>query len=417
MVAKITAPSSLKRALNYNEQKVKEDRASCLLASGFLKEAGELNFNEKLARLESLIQLNGRATTNTVHISLNFAEGEKLPEETLKEIASLYMEKIGFAAQPFLVYEHRDAGHPHLHIVSTNIQKDGRRISLHNLGKGPSEKARKELEVQFGLVKAGEKKKNVEPLQAQSSSAQKVVYGKLPIKRAITNVLDAVLPHYKYASLLELNAILRPYNVLADRGAEDSIIYRTGGLVYRILDEEGNKVGVPVKASALYNKPTLSFLAQKFGENAVQKEPYKKQLQSAINWILIRPPTSLAALEKELQKENISLVTRQNEEGFVYGLTYIDHRTRCVFNGSELGKLYSAKGVMEKCGITQLPKETESLAKKSPFMQSSSIKPRAESKWNKQAALRILDKLLAPVQVENIVPFELRKQKRKRKKM
>ena len=133
MVAKITVPSSIKRALNYNEQKVAQGKAECLLASGFLKDAPELNVYEKLARFEDLISLNQRASTNTVHISLNFAEGENLAAEKLKEIADAYIEKIGFSGQPFLVYEHQDAGHPHLHIVTTNIRRDGKRISLHNL--------------------------------------------------------------------------------------------------------------------------------------------------------------------------------------------------------------------------------------------------------------------------------------------
>jgi hypothetical protein len=414
MVAKITVPGSIARALNYNEQKVEVGKATCLLASGFLKDATDLNFHEKLSRFEGLTQLNGRAKTNTVHISLNFAEGEQLSKEKLKQLAALYMEKIGFGEQPFLVYEHLDAGHPHLHIVTTNIQRSGRRISLHNLGKGASEKARKDLEVQFGLVRATERKKLVKE-QTGFSATQKAVYGKGPTKRAITNVLDAVLPHYKYASLPELNAILGRYNVMADRGAEDGVIYRSGGLMYRILDEKGNKVGVPVKASTIYSKPTLPFLEQKFKENAVKKEPFKKQLQTAIDWVMIRPPRSLATFKKELQKESISVVIRQNDQDFVYGLTYVDHRSKCVFNGSDLGKQYSAKGVLEKCGVTQVTKnEAAPKIIESPSMPSKR-KTEQNTKWNKEVALSILELLLRPEQPQVNVPFELRKQKKKRR--
>ena len=416
MVTKITVPGSISRALNYNEQKVRQGKAECLLASGFLKEADDLNFREKLSRFEDLIQLNGRASTNTVHISLNFAEGEKLPKEKLQQIALLYMEKIGFSAQPFLVYEHLDAGHPHLHIVTTNIQRDGKRISLHNLGKDASETARKNLEVQFGLIRA-EGQRTEKRATAQSLFTPKVVYGKAPTRRAITNVLDAVLLHYKYASLPELNAILRRYNVVADRGAENSVIYRTGGLMYRVLDERGDKVGVPVKASAIYSKPTLSYLQQKFKENLVQKEAYKKGLQSAIDWVMIHPPKSLADLEKQLEQENISLVTRQNEQGLVYGLTYIDHRTRCVFNGSDLGKSYSAKAVLEKCGIVQVLAQQKKSETKPVRSQTTSLSQRAATKWNKDVALSILDQLLEAEQPQENLPFALQKQKKKRRKI
>ncbi len=60
--------------------------------------------------------------------------------EKLKEVAETYMTKIGFAEQPYLVYSHHDAGHPHLHIVTTNIQNTGKRIELHNMWKKINQK-------------------------------------------------------------------------------------------------------------------------------------------------------------------------------------------------------------------------------------------------------------------------------------
>ena len=53
---------------------------------------------------------------------------DKLSKEKLKEIANEYMQKIGFGEQPYLLYQHHDAGHPHIHIVTTNIKADGKRI-------------------------------------------------------------------------------------------------------------------------------------------------------------------------------------------------------------------------------------------------------------------------------------------------
>jgi hypothetical protein len=54
MVAKITIPNNIRRALNYNEQKMKEGKAECIYAHHFLNEATDLNFYEKLNRFESL---------------------------------------------------------------------------------------------------------------------------------------------------------------------------------------------------------------------------------------------------------------------------------------------------------------------------------------------------------------------------
>ncbi len=89
----------------------------------FIKDLDKLNFYDKLNHFERLISLNEQTSINTLHVSLNFNPSEKLTTEKLQAIACLYIEKIGFHKQLFLVYRHRDAGHPHIHIVSTNIKK------------------------------------------------------------------------------------------------------------------------------------------------------------------------------------------------------------------------------------------------------------------------------------------------------
>ncbi len=236
--------------------------AECILASGFIKDIGNLNFYEKLHHFERLISLNDRISINTLHVSLNFDLSENLETQKLQAIASTYMERIGFGNQPYLVYRHDDAGHPHVHIVSTNIQKDGSRISLHNLGKNQSEEARKEIEMEYRLKKAesskqtylSDRQENI--LDLHPLNAQRIIYGKSETKRAISNVLMRVIPQYKFTSLSSLNAVLKLYNVRADRGEKDSRIYRNNGLTYRILDADGNKTGVPIKASSFYMKPT-----------------------------------------------------------------------------------------------------------------------------------------------------------------
>jgi Relaxase/Mobilisation nuclease domain len=104
-----------------------------------------------------------------------------------------------------LLYEHLDAGHPHIHIVTTNIQKDGKRISLHNIDKNQSNTARKEIEITYNLQKA-EGQRNAVRGNSPFKHTESHVW-KSATKRGITNVLDAVLSNYKYASLSELNAV------------------------------------------------------------------------------------------------------------------------------------------------------------------------------------------------------------------
>ena len=233
MVAKITTPKRLVAALNYNEHKVSQGKAECLYAGNFLKEAKDMNFYQKMEGFERLNVLNERAQTKTLHISLNFDPSEKLSAHKLVKIANCYMDKIGFGEQPFLVYKHNDAGHPHVHLVTTTIRDDGSRINTHNIGRNQSEKARKEIEREFKLICA-ENQKQFLKQKIQPVNAEQILYGKTETKKAITNVVNTVLHTYKYASLPEFNAVLKQYNIVADRGKDDRRIYKNHGLVYRV---------------------------------------------------------------------------------------------------------------------------------------------------------------------------------------
>jgi hypothetical protein len=46
--------------------------------------------------------------------------------------------------------------------------------------------------------------------------------------------------------------------------------------------------------------------------------------------------------EETLSKQGVSAIFRENEQGRIYGATFIDHVQKCVFNGSRLGKAFSA---------------------------------------------------------------------------
>jgi len=105
MVAVIHASSSLRNALNYNEQKVKQHVATCVTVANYPKDLEDLTFNQKLNRLQNQGVLNIKTKVNCVHISLNFDPSEKLSEERLKEISETYLQKIGFENQPYLLYQ------------------------------------------------------------------------------------------------------------------------------------------------------------------------------------------------------------------------------------------------------------------------------------------------------------------------
>lgn len=336
--------------LHYNENKVAEGEAALIMASGFAGEIDVMNFKQKLNRFHYLQELKPDVKTNAVHISLNFHSSEQLKDVVLQEIAAQYMERIGFGDQPFLVYRHDDAAHLHMHIVTTNITAGAERIDLNDIGKKLSEPARKSIENEFKLVKAESKlfkaQSGIKPADPQCAK-----YGRLPTKRAISNVVTAVARDYKFASLAEYNAVLKGFNVIALRGKEHTAMFEKKGLMYALLDEKGSPLGVPIKASSFYYKPTLWNLERKFERNAAKRKPFKEGVKKRIDKVL-SAYSSITSLrfEQELKSQGVDVHFRQNESGQVYGITFVDHQSKTVFNGSDLGRAYSAKAITGRFG-------------------------------------------------------------------
>lgn len=400
MVAKIITGKTIGGVIRYNEQKVKNGQAKLLQMGGFAHE--NLTVNEKILWFEKLQKLNTRTKTNTVHVSLNFSPKDSVDEFVLQKIATDYLKGIGFENQPYLLYQHFDAAHPHVHLVTTNITSEGKRIETHNLGKIQSEKTRKEIEGRYQLVKAEEQRKQkVNLLQ----SLEKATYGKRETKASISNIVQEVIRTYQFASLPELNAVLGQFNVCAYRGEKDSEMFKNKGLVFSILDANGNRIGVPMKASSIYSRPTLARLEKMFLRNKEAKKQHRETLRGLIQDVL-KSSRYLEEFASKLRPKGIKPIFRINEEGRLYGVTYIDNVNRCVFNGSALGKGLSANALSARFSLnTVLPyleREQEvklggngiELGRRTPNLEVS----------------------LNSYQAEDPTPYELRQKKKKRRK-
>lgn len=346
MVARFVSGKSIKGAIRYNEHKVMQGKAALIEAVDFTKDADQLTMSDKIGQFEYLTKKNCQTRRNAIHISLNFDKADQLSKDQLQEIAQSYMAQIGFDNQPYLVYEHYDAAHRHVHIVSTNIKNDGSRISIHNIGRNESETARKAIEDEYNLVKA-ESKKQASPFLQQPAQLEKAEYGKVETKAAISNIVREVVSEYKFTSIAELNAVLSQFNVIADRGEPGTRMNEKGGLCYSIVDETGKKIGVPIKSSAIYGRPGLANLEKRYGKNANLRKNYKQRLIHVLDRMLENKGLTKQQFDDWLGRNNVRALFRTNETGRIYGVTYVDNATRCVFNGSDLGKAYSANAISE----------------------------------------------------------------------
>jgi hypothetical protein len=332
------------------------------------------------------------------------------------EIVKVYMDKIGFSCQPYLVYRHHDAGHPHIHIVSIKVKADGKRIDMQNIGKNQSETARRKIEKDFNLVPAESKRigSNVN-VNFKTPAIQKIHYGDSDTKKAISGVLNYVIPNYKFTTIGEFNAVLNLYNLSAERGLESSKMYQHKGLMYQILDEQKKLVGVPIKASSFYMKPTLKNLELRFEANKKMRMPHMKRVRNCVDFAFLKnEKISLEKLDKILSSDGINIIIRKNSDGLLYGITYIDHTSKCIFNGSTLGSSYAAKAIQERCKDVVIKSQNKALnnSQHTEFQSSKNT----VSFISAEQLQKIIDSIISPENHGEYIPKELKGKRRKRKR-
>jgi hypothetical protein len=339
------------KPVQYNEKKVRQGDARRIAAENFLKDHDQLTHQEILDRFRQRTSLNDIAEKKAVHISMNFGIGENLSDDRLVTVAKPYMKEMGFEDQPWVAYRHTDAGHTHIHIVTTTIRADGSKIHLRPRDLAKSSALGRILEKEFSLQRYP-KARPADQEQFAVTSAQKVIYGEPGLKRSVSNILNTVIPHYQYTNLDELNAVLRLYNVTANPGEEHSRLRQLHGLYYHALDDSGHRIGTPLQASSFLLKPTLKNLEQRFIANQSQRESAADNLRSTVDWTLAGQTPDWEKLKSDLDQKGISLVVSRSTTDSKDHLYFIDHNQRSVFNANTLGKQYNLESLQDRCAPT-----------------------------------------------------------------
>jgi len=343
MLALIAYEHNAHAPLQYNERKVVQGMAEVIGAENFIKGPDRLRLEDKLARFEQRTSLNERTENNMVHISVNFGKTEQLSNEKMREIAMAYMKEMKFGDQPYILYRHYDAGHTHMHIVSTNIRADGDQIRIGKKEITRSHDISRRLEKEFRLQPSRRSGPEEKPL-FEVDHAQKVIYGEPGLKRAVSDVLNTVVNHYRYRSFDELNAVLKLYNVEANQGHEGSRLRAVGGVIYHALDDHGKRIGKPIKASLFHLKPTLRHLEERFRVNEHLGQEAKERIEMAVEWSLSGRPPDWEGFREGLARQGISIVPAEDGKLF-----FVDHQEKAVFDGKALRNDYDTDSLRNRC--------------------------------------------------------------------
>ena len=342
MVAKINVGTSLYGALAYNGEKVNEGEGKLLATNRIFDDGtGQLNIRQAAEDFGRFMPDDVRTRNKVIHISLNPHPEDFLNDAEMKAIAEEYMERLGYGNQPYAIFKHEDIDRHHLHIVSINVDENGRRINkdfLHRRSKCIT----RELEQKYGLHPAERKR------QSKDLPLKKVDISQGDVKRQVGNVLKALSGKYRFQTLGEYRALLSLYNVTVEdvRGNVNGREYQ--GFVYSATDDDGGKVGNPLKASRFGKRYGYDAFERWSTASRQQIKDGKLHLKTRATALSILGKTNdRSVFVNEMKRQGIVVVFRETDTGRIYGATFIDHRTGCVLNGSRMGKELSANALQE----------------------------------------------------------------------
>ena len=371
MVAKITIGSSLFGAIKYNADKVNIGKGQLLDTNKIFNNGdGKVNVAQVLADFEKRMPRQMRLEKPVIHISLNPHPDDKLTDGELTQMAHEYMQRMGYGDQPYIIVKHEDIDRHHLHIVSVRVNEQGKRINS-DFTKRRSLAILRDFEQRYNLHK-GNKQENRQknPLHPVNPDAG-------DIKKQVGNTVKAVFRDYQFQTLGELRALLSLYNLTVEevRGNVRGEDYN--GMVYSVNDKDGNKIGNPFKSSLFGKSVGYEALARKAASSRQRIKdknlagPTKKALGYAL-----RRTYDKDEFVKMLKEKGIDCVFRYTDEGRLYGVTFIDHRTHCVLNGSRMGKAFSANALERHFNTPpeeQIPFKEQEEQQEQPSSGSTSV--------------------------------------------
>lgn len=178
MIGKISKGRSFNKCVKYILDKGKDTK---------LLDAQGVRLKSRGSIVQSFIAqstLNPKLGISVGHISLSFSaeDKDKLSKEFLVKVAREYMQKMGIVNTQYIVAQHFDKEHPHIHLCFNRVDNTGKTISDKN-DRHRSVKICRELTEKYGLHIAQGKEKVKEHRLKEPDKTKYEIYN--AIKNAI----------------------------------------------------------------------------------------------------------------------------------------------------------------------------------------------------------------------------------------
>lgn len=338
MVAKIGRSSNLFGTLSYNNKKMEQDKGEIIMTNKMIETIdGKYTVSQLAKSFEPYLLANKNTEKHTLHISLNPHPDDKVSNEKYLQIAQEYMNEMGYGNQPYVVFKHTDIERSHIHIVSVCVDENGKKIS-DKFERIRSMKTCRTIENQYDLINTAK-----DTGKQNDKIFKPVKYDEGNVKKQIASVIRHLPQYYQFQTLGEYNALLSLYNITTEKVQGELDGKMQEGLLYILLNEKGEKAGNPIKASRFGKEGGLKNIQIQFEKNKslMKNHPSKQKLKTEIVNCL-KSSQGEKGFKKQLLLKNIDCIVRRNHQIKMYGITFIDHQSKTVWNGSRLGKEFSA---------------------------------------------------------------------------
>lgn len=345
MIAKISTGSIVKGMVLYNHNKTETKE------NGF-KEADLLgvenipsnDVNSIINKIQSRNNLNKNVSKPNIHISLNFHKDDVLDNNQIYEIGLDYMEKLGYKEQPFAVYRHFDKEHPHIHIVSSSIDSNGKKINDSHLHRR-SQKITRELELKYNITIATKQIGNkVENKPLDTLINEHLEHNKHSLTGILAKILDEVMGE-KPTSEKQFEHLLSTFQTsrtISEKDGEKKGHYFHLLTYEQIGDENFKKKDKGINGSDLDINFSYESIKNQIELNDQVKMTNLKSMMGRVYSIKSTDdkPLKLTELALELRKKGIILHAKRKQTGndinSIYALNFKNIKTGITYSASDL---------------------------------------------------------------------------------
>lgn len=124
-IVRILNSSSKFSGVAYNDDRCSRGEAELTKAVNFKIHNSIVSYTDYLLMWSS----KNKRIKNTQFHAIISLEKDELTKDELVELGEKWLKEMGYSENPYLIYFHKNTAHPHIHIVTSRVDKNGNKIS------------------------------------------------------------------------------------------------------------------------------------------------------------------------------------------------------------------------------------------------------------------------------------------------